>query len=65
MKTEIDPIDALKARFIASRGYWDVASAALLALDCGFFTTAVVLAEVAGKADLLPPKIKALLRLAF
>ena len=65
MSTDIDQIDALKARFIASRGYWDGASDALLALDRGFFTTAVELAEVPGNSDLLPPKIKALLRLAF
>ena len=65
MSTEIDPIAALKARFIASRGYWDGASDALLALDRGFFSTAVALAEVPGKSDALPPKIKALLRLAF
>lgn len=55
----------LKTRFIASRGYWDGASAALLELDPGFFATAVQLAEVPGQSELLAPKIKALLRLAF
>lgn len=65
MSTDIDQIETLKARFIASRGYWDGASDALLELDRGFFTTAVQLAEVPGNSDLLSPKIKALLRLAF
>ncbi len=55
----------LKARFVAARGYWDAASEALLTLDPGFFAQAVGLAEAPVGSGVLPPKLCALLRLAF
>jgi len=59
------PADQLAARFKKSRGYWDDASAALLAFDPGFFEVAVRLTEAATAQQVLPPKLCALLRLAF
>ena len=59
------PADQLAARFKKSRGYWDAASAALLALDPGFFSVAVRFSEASTAQQVLSPKLCALLRLAF
>lgn len=59
------PAGQLAARFRQSRGYWDAASAALLALDPGFFSVAVRLSEASTAQQVLSPKLCALLRLAF
>ena len=56
---------ALKARFLAARGYWDAGSDALLALDPGFFAQATRLAETPQASGVLSPRLAALLRLAF
>ena len=57
--------DQLEARFRKSRGYWDAASAALLALDPGYFSVAVEFSEASTAQQVLSPKLCALLRLAF
>ncbi|MGJ7582743.1 carboxymuconolactone decarboxylase family protein [Variovorax sp. RHLX14] len=56
---------ALQARFEKARGYWDAASAALLALDLDFFEVAVRFSEASTAQQVLSPKLCALLRLAF
>jgi alkylhydroperoxidase/carboxymuconolactone decarboxylase family protein YurZ len=61
----VSTAEELAARFKKSRGYLDAASAALLALDPGFFAVAVRFSEASTAQQVLSSKLCALLRLAF